>query len=205
GKPFARLAWKEFSEAFEEYPYGSGLYTAPTQIGPANPFYEKPTGYAPTMVGMPYDGVNNWCGPYTPEIYASQMEKIANGWKKGITQLEKALPFVPKERKADVTLDLRCAKAGALTFGSVARQCRFILLRDEFGAIPESEKQSEKANIIRKKIRTLIEEEITDSIELFKISRDDSRIGFEASNHYFYVPFDLVEKVINCRAILEKY
>ena len=27
----------------------------------------------------------------------------------------------------------------------------------------------------------------------------DSRIGFEASNQYFYVPLDLVEKAINCR------
>ena len=30
----------------------------------------------------------------------------------------------------------------------------------------------------------------------------DSRIGFEASNQYYYVPLDLVEKVINCHDLL---
>jgi hypothetical protein len=33
---------------------------------------------------------------------------------------------------------------------------------------------------------------------MFELSSTDSRLGFEASNHYFYVPLDLVEKVINC-------
>jgi len=31
------------------------------------------------------------------------------------------------------------------------------------------------------------------------------RIGFEASNHYFYVPADLLEKVINCRDLLDRW
>jgi hypothetical protein len=39
--------------------------------------------------------------------------------------------------------------------------------------------------------------------ELFTLASQDSRIGFEASNHYYYVPLDLVEKVINCRALLD--
>ena len=29
------------------------------------------------------------------------------------------------------------------------------------------------------------------------------RVGYEAANHYFYVPLDLVEKVINCEHIRE--
>jgi hypothetical protein len=38
--------------------------------------------------------------------------------------------------------------------------------------------------------------------ELFTLSRLDSRIGFEASNQYCYLPLDLVEKVVNCQWIL---
>lgn len=30
----------------------------------------------------------------------------------------------------------------------------------------------------------------------------DSRIGFEATNQYYYLPQDLVEKVVNCEVIL---
>jgi hypothetical protein len=32
----------------------------------------------------------------------------------------------------------------------------------------------------------------------------DSRLGFEASNQYAYVPLDLVEKVLNCRELLDR-
>ena len=38
---------------------------------------------------------------------------------------------------------------------------------------------------------------------LFTLTREDSRIGFEPSCQYFYLPLDLVEKVINCRWLLE--
>jgi hypothetical protein len=37
------------------------------------------------------------------------------------------------------------------------------------------------------------------------LTQEDSRIGFEASNQYVYVPLDLAEKIINCRWLLEQY
>jgi hypothetical protein len=37
--------------------------------------------------------------------------------------------------------------------------------------------------------------------QLHALQSSDSRIGFEASNQYYYVPLDLVEKVIQCRWI----
>jgi hypothetical protein len=36
------------------------------------------------------------------------------------------------------------------------------------------------------------------AVNLFKLTRENSRIGFEASNQYYYLPQDLMEKVINC-------
>ena len=33
---------------------------------------------------------------------------------------------------------------------------------------------------------------------LYTIARQDSTIGYEASNHYYYRPLDLAEKVLNC-------
>ena len=48
------------------------------------------------------------------------------------------------------------------------------------------------------------EEEREIALKLHKIARTDSRIGFEASNHYFYTLNDLREKVINCTYILEQ-
>jgi hypothetical protein len=44
----------------------------------------------------------------------------------------------------------------------------------------------------------VLADEIKLARRLYAIQSRDSRIGFEASNHYFYVPLDLVEKVMNC-------
>jgi hypothetical protein len=40
---------------------------------------------------------------------------------------------------------------------------------------------------------------------LHAIQTRDSRIGFEASNQYYYVPVDLAEKVIACHYLLEQW
>ena len=40
---------------------------------------------------------------------------------------------------------------------------------------------------------------------LHAIQSRDSRIGFEASNQYYYVPVDLAEKVINCHDLLTRW
>ena len=46
-------------------------------------------------------------------------------------------------------------------------------------------------------------DEIAVAKATFALARRDSRVGFEASNHYYYVPQDLTEKVINCQYILD--
>jgi hypothetical protein len=48
-----------------------------------------------------------------------------------------------------------------------------------------------------------LQDEIQTASRLFTLTLQDSRIGYEASNHYYYLPLDLVEKVINCRHILD--
>ncbi len=54
-------------------------------------------------------------------------------------------------------------------------------------------------------IKRLLESEIALARQLFTLVREDSRIGFEPSCHYFYLPLDLVEKVINCRWLLRHF
>ncbi len=36
---------------------------------------------------------------------------------------------------------------------------------------------------------------------LYDLTLDDSRIGSESSNPYYYMPLDLVERVVNCEFI----
>jgi hypothetical protein len=53
-----------------------------------------------------------------------------------------------------------------------------------------------------KTMKDIARDEINLAIKMYQISKEDSRIGFEASNHYYYLPLDFVEKVINCEYIL---
>ena len=50
---------------------------------------------------------------------------------------------------------------------------------------------------------------LDEEIKLAKLLRDiivkDSRIGYEASNHYYYTDRDLIEKIINCEYLKKKY
>ena len=98
--------------------------------------------------------------------------------------------------------DLTVAKAVYLHFASVANQVRFVLARDALSQPDIGDKQRQQ---LRKQIRQLAASEISLARDLFVVTSRDSRIGYEASNHYFYVPLDLVEKVVNCDFIINRF
>ncbi len=54
-------------------------------------------------------------------------------------------------------------------------------------------------------IKKIAADEIQIARQLFTLVCRDSRIGFEASNHYYYLPLDLVEKVVNCEYVLNTW
>lgn len=195
-------AWSHFSSAFSEHPY-VGLYSAPYQNGPANLLYPVPTSRAPTMVGFPFDGVDAWRGPFPADIYAAQFEKMAALWKPGLAAFEKALLnetsplYQPRLQK-----DLGIAQTCCLYFQSIANQTRFTTSRNALASeVAGSNGSRQHLDIIRAAAAA----EIEIARQLFHLTRSDSRIGFEASNHYYYFPFDFVEKVINCVYILHDW
>ena len=100
--------------------------------------------------------------------------------------------------------ELRFAEAAYVHFQSVANQTRFILARDAIANSANTLLSKEKHRL-QAEIRRCLQSEIDLARQLFTLSRQDSRIGFEASNHYYYLPLDLVEKVVNCRWLLEQY
>ncbi len=171
-------AWKDCSAAFREFPFHvETVYRAPLQMGPANPLWETPTGWKSTMIGFPYDDLDGWRAVYPPEVFAAQLMKVAEGFERAAG----ALP-VPPER--------RIIEACALHFRSVANQARFVTAR-KARAFDDLEK--------------ILKDELETARRLHAIRSLDSRIGFEASNHYYYMPLDLVEKVLNCRDLLDRW
>jgi hypothetical protein len=200
GAPHARRAWTMMSDGFRQYPFHiSVVYTSPVQIGPANPLYLEPTGYSATMWGIPYDNLDGWRGPYPPEVFAAQFEKVAEGWQPGIEELKSAVEKAPPSLRIEAQADLRLAKAAAIHFQSVANQARFIIARNALaGASPDGREP------LRAEMKRRLESEIQLARQLYTLTREDSRIGFEPSCQYFYLPQDLVEKVVNCRWLLQQ-
>lgn len=189
---YAQRAWVLFSEAFEQFPYnGNVVYRAPQQYGPANLLYGRPTGYKSTMVGFPYDDLEGWRGSYPPEVLLKQFHKLAEGWRMGLREMEKMPDIRNQVLSSPTLLDYGIAKAVYLHFASVANQIEFVMQRDRINGKDGRE------------VRGILESEIEMAKELYRLTRLDSRIGFEATNQYYYLPQDLMEKVINCTYYLD--
>jgi len=202
GAPHARKAWTLTSDAFRQYPFHTSVvYTSPVQYGPANVLYLSKTDYRATMWGIPYDDLDSWRGPYPPDVFVAQFEKIAEGWRPGLAELRVAVEKTPPDRSHEAQADLRFAQAAAIHFQSVANQSRFVLARDAL-ARPSDTLSPEQRRSLHAEITRCLESEIVLARQLFALVREDSRIGFEPSCQYFYLPLDLVEKVVNCRWLL---
>ncbi|MBR2912081.1 MAG: hypothetical protein IKC05_10745 [Lentisphaeria bacterium] len=183
-------AWKLFSDAFREYPFSQSLiYTGPVNYGPKNLLFPQPSGRSVTMIGFPWDGIKAWKGPYSEEILREQFRLMTEKWFSGLQLLEKAETRVMPEELADYQDMLTVSQAAYCHLKSAYLQICFICLRD-------SDQNKEKMTAV-------LDEEIAIAQVLAEICRKDSRIGFEASNHYFYSLNDLLEKVISCCFIKE--
>ena len=93
------------------------------------------------------------------------------------------------------------AHAAAIHFRTTANQARFVQARNQ---LLKSETK-DKAGLLLSEIESVLRSEISLAKQLFAIQNRDSRIGFEASNQYYYVPVDLLEKMINCHDLLANW
>ena len=184
--PAVRKAWTSFSEGFRNYPFSIGVaYAGPQHWGAANPLYWKPTGYKATMVGIPYDSVRSWTSPYPAEIWMQLMQKVVDGFEKGCEDWRKALEAMPDPgKKAYAQREAGLFRVATLHFASGIDQCRFVAARDRGD---------------RRTMLEIAERECARAKEELKLARADSRVGYESSNHYFFIPQDLREKILSCR------
>jgi hypothetical protein len=198
--PVILEAWKAFSIAFLEFPMEGGgvVYQIPTQHGPSNPLRLHPTGYKAAMMLFPYDDYKAWVGRYPVEVVEKQFAKIAKLWEAGLESFRDALTRVPAQKQARARRDLGIAETCYLHFKSTANQIRFYRLR-EISQMAEPARRPATADLMSK----IAEEELQLAKRQYAISRRDSTIGYEASNHYYYRPLDLVENLLNCRQIID--
>lgn len=201
GAGFAVTAWELCSAAFAEFPYHGGtVYTAPLQYGPSNLLWEASTGYRATMLGFPYDDLERWRSVYPAEVFIDQLEPVAVGFEAGASMLRRgAATAWTADRGAALEAEARLAEAAAIHFRSTAQQARFVQARNALEA-----GDGDRA-VLLQELEAVLRAEIELARRLLILQRQDSRLGFEASNHYFYVPQDLAEKIVNCRDLLDRW
>ena len=190
--PLVLEAWEGFSRAFELYPYSVAIYTIPTQHGPANLLRPVPTGVKSSMILFPQDDYKGWCGKYPPQVVRNEFSKMAGLWEKALPAFRKAVSMVPPARREGALEDLAIAETCYLHFRSTANQLEFYLLRDG----------SQSAAALRR-MRELVKQEMDLARRLYPLARRHSVIAYEASNHYYYRPTDLAEKIIHCQYLLD--
>jgi hypothetical protein len=173
----AMPAWEIFSEAFLEYPYSNSLvYSSPVQCGPAHLVWLKPTGERQKILHS-YDALG-WTSPYGPELASELFARLGERWAKGVEVLRAAWAEVP-----GTEAELRIAEAAGLYFQSIANQIRIHHLRGKDTAA----------------VKRLLGDEEKIATRFLALCEADSRIGFEASLQYFYLPLDIREKIAACR------
>lgn len=199
-------AWRECSAAFSEFPFHGGLvYNAPMQFGPSNLLWAEPTGYHATMIGFPYDDLDGWRQNYPAEVFIGQFDKVAAGFEHACAGLKAAserdlASANPAQREA-LASELDVIEAAAIHFRTTANQARFVRARRALA----SAKGGEEARAPLETLEQVLRDEDALARRLHAIQCRDSRIGFEASNQYYYVPLDLVEKTLNCRHLLDHW
>lgn len=188
-------AYTAFSNAFREFPFHVGVaYYGPQNFGPMNLLLPEKSGYHSTMIGFPYDDLEHWRSIYPEEVFIEQFKKLSDKWNEGIKLLEKVPDCPQKDELIPVAKALHCH------FRSTYLQSLYVRYRDNLPPKDDYKVYNKRIS----EIRDIIRQEQKLALELWEIIGKDSRIGFEASNHYFYTEKSLKEKVINCRYLLDK-
>lgn len=152
------------------------------------------------MVGFPYDNFDAWRAVYPPEVFIQQLENVASGFEHSLAELRTETTQSAASARERRALELECgvAEAAAIHFRSAANQAHFVFNRTAFAKASNSNATAPHCAAMQRVLRN----EIALARRLYELQRGDSRLGFEASNQYYYVPADLMEKVLNCRELL---
>lgn len=177
GWPLVKKAVGHFCNGFKEYPFSiDSLYFSPKTLGSANLWALEEQEKQSTMVCYAYDDFEHWTQPYPVDIYLSQYEKLLVEWGKGLEVL-----------RGDST-----GKFDELTTFAKGAYAHFKAdyLQTKFAKLKRNKEENAE------ELKGLLQEEKSNAEMLLSLLYEDGRIGFEASNHYYYTDRNLVEKII---------
>ncbi len=170
-----------FCDAFFEYPFShGGIYNGPANGGASNLFFEKETGFSSTMTCFAYDDLARWRNQYPEDVYERQFEKMSDRWLEGLKLLASVDATELKDMAEAVYIQLRSSE----------HQIKFVRARN----------RGDRTEMVR-----IAKAEIPLATKLWELMEKYPEIGFEATNHYYYTKGMLMEKVVNCRYLIDKY
>jgi len=186
----ARAAWAAFGEGFRSYPSQvKNLYWGPQQLGAANMLYTEPTGMRSTMVFYPWDDLVHWHWLFKRDNWLALMENVVRGFADGNAAWTRVVASATGPGKELARREAGLFKAEELCFRSIVDQSRFIVARDAGD---------------RTGMKECARRELDTAKEFLGLVAADSRLGFESSNQYFYVPQDIREKIVRCAQIVSE-
>jgi hypothetical protein len=188
--PKVRAAWKIFSDAFRTYPFSNALvYSSFVLEGPAHRLYPKPSGLSARILNS-FDTLG-WTEPFGPERVAALFRKMGDEWRRGVELFRAAISEMNDSQRELAEQDAVVTEAAGLYFDSIAAEVTFYLERN-------------RSNIASAEARRSLQEQLRAAERLLALCARDSRIGFEASIGYVFLPLDIREKLAACRYLLEE-
>ena len=171
---------------FKNYPFSlSGLYDSPKNHGYANLWHFEREEIPSMMVSFSFDDYEQWLGPYPYEVYVSQMKKLLTETERGIALLER---YKSEEKVFEIWL---YASVVYLHFAADYEQTVFSFLKRDI-------------RNYKKEIGEVLSRAEEGTKRLMALQKLDGKIGYEASNHYFYTTRNLKEKLLNLYRLKEK-
>ena len=179
-----REAVSLFCQGFEEYPFSiDALYYSPKTLACANLWDLRKEEKTSTMVCFAFDDYENWILPYDYQTYTSQMEKLLLLWQKSLKKL--------RALKGDEKI-----KRMASYIQTAYLHMESDYLQTQFSYYKRlSDKQT---------LRKILKREEKTAKRLLRLVLNDSRVGFETSNHYFYTERNLMEKIVCVRQLFDE-
>lgn len=172
-----------FCEGFGEYPFSiDSLYYSPKTLGAANLWELEGQEKRSSMVCFSFDDYENWTKPYPIDVYLSQYEKLLKKWQEGLDELA------------------RCAETKAireLTIYAKTAYSHFLsdYLQTQFSFYKVND---------RTRLPDILQREQENAIALLQLYYSDNKVGFEASNHYYYTERNLLEKILQMKKYIKK-
>lgn len=194
GAKQALQAWSSFSEGMAYYPtVVPVLYFSAVNPGPGLKFPLQPEPWRWGMVAMATERLDEASHPFGPDVMIKGFRKLAECFAAGVAHLAQAIALSDRDEWSEENQrDIGICQACWHHFTSAANYAEFILTRNRWLSNPDDAS-------LRDQVRCLLQAELKNAQGMLPLAAADSRMGYEGSIGYFYMPMEIVEKIYDLR------